>query len=230
MFERDLISQHHVDMHIANKVAKAESVPHFQKFSQHRQLNFASLLLLEYIFFIIFFFTLLGVLIFFFIKLSNNSNNMNIKLGRTSTNFVKVLCSLSFFLSMSLLFLYLYLYIHVLAFYNNNMLNNKFFFIPNISFLGFNFTIDFFGAVILLISYFVGLLSFLALDNKFFFKNVKYFFFLNIFVFIIFFYVTSNNILILFLFYELLLIPSFLLIFYISPSRKSTQASLYFVI
>ena len=56
------------------------------------------------------------------------------------------------------------------------------------------------------------------------------FFFLNIFVLIVFLFVSTNNVLLMFLLYELLLVPSFLLVFYISPSRKSTQASLYFVI
>jgi len=98
------------------------------------------------------------------------------------------------------------------------------------SFFGFAFFIDFFGIIILFISYFVGLLSFLALDNKFFNKNIRYVFFLNIFVLIVFLFVSTNNVLLMFLLYELLLVPSFLLVFYISPSRKSTQASLYFVI
>jgi len=84
--------------------------------------------------------------------------------------------------------------------------------------------------VLLMIAYFVGFLSFLALDNKLYFKNIKFLFFLNIFVLIVFFYVSTNNILILFIFYEFLLIPSFLLVFYLSPSRKAIQASLYFVI
>jgi len=33
-----------------------------------------------------------------------------------------------------------------------------------------------------------------------------------------------------FLFYELLLVPSFLIVYFISPSRRAVQASLYFLI
>ena len=39
-----------------------------------------------------------------------------------------------------------------------------------------------------------------------------------------------TNIIIFFLFYELLLLPSFLLVYFVSPSRRAIQASLYFVI
>jgi len=84
--------------------------------------------------------------------------------------------------------------------------------------------------MIVIIAYIVGLLSFLALDNKLYWKNIKLINYLNVFILIVFFYVTTNNMLLLFLFYEFLLIPSFLLVYFLSPSRKSTQASLYFVI
>ena len=131
---------------------------------------------------------------------------------------------------MSLAFLYSYVYLFWLVKVNSKFINHTFLFIPMHSFFGFTFFIDFFGIIILFISYFVGLLSFLALDNKFFNKNIRYIFFLNIFVLIVFLFVATNNVLIIFLLYELLLVPSFLLVFFISPSRKSTQASLYFVI
>ncbi len=54
--------------------------------------------------------------------------------------------------------------------------------------------------------------------------------YLNIFVLIVYFFVFSDNLLVLFIFYELLLIPSFLLVYFIAPSRRAVQASLYFVI
>ena len=50
------------------------------------------------------------------------------------------------------------------------------------------------------------------------------------FIIIVYFYVFSTNILLFFLFYELLLIPSFLVVYFISPSRRAIQASLYFLI
>ena len=182
------------------------------------------LILLDYVAYTIFFFTFFVILIFSFFKKSNKNLNF------FSMNLLKVVCLTSFFLSMSLAFLYSYVYLFWLVKVNSKFINHTFLFIPMHSFFGFTFFIDFFGIIILFISYFVGLLSFLALDNKFFNKNIRYIFFLNIFVLIVFLFVATNNVLIIFLLYELLLVPSFLLVFYISPSRKSTQASLYFVI
>ncbi|MCB1713234.1 MAG: hypothetical protein KDH96_12420, partial [Candidatus Riesia sp.] len=40
----------------------------------------------------------------------------------------------------------------------------------------------------------------------------------------------TNNIIFFFLFYELLLLPSFLLVYNVSQARRAIQASLYFVI
>ena len=53
---------------------------------------------------------------------------------------------------------------------------------------------------------------------------------MNMFIIVVYFYVFSTNLLLFFLFYELLLIPSFLIVYYISPSRRAIQASLYFLI
>jgi len=53
---------------------------------------------------------------------------------------------------------------------------------------------------------------------------------LNSFIIVVFFYVFSTNLLLFFLFYELLMIPSFLIVYFVSPSRRAIQASLYFLI
>ena len=50
------------------------------------------------------------------------------------------------------------------------------------------------------------------------------------FILIVYFYVFSTNLLLFFLFYELLMIPSFLVVYFVSPSRRAIQASLYFLI
>lgn len=172
--------------------------------------------------------TVLAVLIFSFSK-SKNSQNLNPE----STNLLKILCSISFLISMGLLFFCLYFYLIFLLKFNNNLFLNNIIKVSPFTFKSnydFYINFDFFGTIILLIAYFVGFLSFLALDNKMFSKNIKYFFFLNLFIIIVFFFITSNNILNIFLLYEFLLIPSFLLVFFLSPGRKSTQASLYFII
>ena len=50
------------------------------------------------------------------------------------------------------------------------------------------------------------------------------------FIIVVYFYVFSTNLLIFFLFYEFLLVPSFLIVYFVSPSRRAIQASLYFLI
>lgn len=179
-------------------------------------------------FYFLLFVTASVVLTFAFSESKSNQNQII-----TSTNLLKALCAVSFLISMGFLIICFYYYLVFLFKLNNNFYINSMFKVRPFNYkssydASINF--DFFGMVILLISYFVGLLSFLALDNKIFSKNMKYFFFLNLFIIIVFFFVTSNNILTIFLLYEFLLIPSFLLVFFISPGRKSTQASLYFII
>lgn len=52
----------------------------------------------------------------------------------------------------------------------------------------------------------------------------------NFFVIIVYLYVSVSNLLVFFLLYECLLIPSFLFVYFVSPSRRAIQASLYFII
>lgn len=100
-----------------------------------------------------------------------------------------------------------------------------------INFLFINYTInyDLFGLVIQFIGLFVGYLSYIVLDTRFFFKNIKYLTMFTIFSLIVILFTTTNNIIMFFLYYELLLLPSFLLVFHVSQSRRASQASLYFI-
>ena len=138
-------------------------------------------------------------------------------------------------LSLSFIVYTLFVY-NYYVYYNNNscyMVFSNYNIVPKVFqkfFFFFELSIDLFGIVILFLSYFVGILSLLALDTRIFWKNMKYLFFLNYFILLVFFFVFSTNILLFFLFYELLLVPSFLVVYFISPSRRSIQASLYFLI
>ena len=113
-------------------------------------------------------------------------------------------------------------------FINNNFLNLPGGFgLDNIS---LNLSLDFFGLILLTLAYIVGFISILALDTRLYFKNIKYIFAFNTFILIVYLYVTTSNILIFFLLYECLLLPSFLFVYFVSPSRRAIQASLYFII
>lgn len=94
----------------------------------------------------------------------------------------------------------------------------------------YNYTLDSFGLVIQFVGIIVGYLSYLVLDTRFFYKNVKYLSIFSLFSIVVILFTTTNNMLFFFLFYELLLLPAFLLVYFLSQARRATQASLYFVI
>lgn len=193
--------------------------------SSYQSLYFFSIFILKYLFLFIFLLTLLAILVFTFSKITPIQN-----MKTSSLLILKFLCLGSYFLSMFYLFIYIYIFNFIIVELNNYYYSNDYIINPYYNFFNIEVSLDFFGMVLLTIAYIVGLLSFLALDNKLYWKNIKFMFYLNIFVLIVFFYVTTNNLLVLFIFYEFLLIPSFLLVYFLSPSRKAIQASLYFVI
>ena len=101
----------------------------------------------------------------------------------------------------------------------------------NILVLGnFNFSFELFGLIFILLAYLVGVISFLALDTRLYWKNIRFIFVCNLLVLIVVLFASVNDILLFFLLYEALLLPSFLFVYFISPSRRSTQASIYFLI
>ena len=135
-----------------------------------------------------------------------------------------IYCKFSYNYSLFIFSSYLYTF-------NSIELYNYDFFFKNLpSVFKTQLTIDLFGLVLLLLAYIIGFISVLVLDTRFFWKNNKYLYYFNIFLIIVYLYVTVSNILLFFILYELLLIPSFLIIYFLSTSRRSIQASIYFVI
>lgn len=94
----------------------------------------------------------------------------------------------------------------------------------------FYFSIDLFGLFILFLAYIIGFFSLMALDTRLYWKNIGYYFSFNTFTIVVFLLTSTTNVVIFFLLYECLLIPSFLFVYFVSPSRRAIQASLYFVI
>ena len=202
---------------------------------------FYSKILFELNIYFIFFNIFFLIICFYFINYKNYFNFLKNEV------FLKVLkywsiysLLISFFLFLFSFYFYLnYIYLNYFLFLNAN-----FFYLPNLilfsniffyNFLCFNWikinlTLDFFGFIILFLAYIVGFLSLLALDTRLYWRTYKYYLIFNIFILIVIFYVTVTNLILFFLFYELLLLPSFLFVYFISPSRRAIQASIYFVI
>lgn len=111
---------------------------------------------------------------------------------------------------------------------NNSNINFILYNIPNT--LNLNISLDFFGFVLITLAYIVGVISLLTLDSRLYWNNIRYLLTFNLFLIIVYIYATVSNILIFFMCYEFLLLPSFLIVYFVSPSRRAIQASLYFVI
>jgi len=97
-------------------------------------------------------------------------------------------------------------------------------------FFFFKFTPDLFGLLLNILALFVGYISFISLDTRIYFLHTKLLLICSFLLFCIFLYTLSNDILFFFILYESLLIPSFLIVYVLSPNRRGVQASLYFLI
>ena len=175
--------------------------------------------------------TFFAYLIYFFSYINQYQNLIKYD---TLYNLINVILTLSLGLSYIFFIFFLYFFYSYFTSTNSYTIFSTYQLVPtvylNFFLFWFEFSVDFFGLILLFLAYFVGILSLFALDNIIFCKNIKYLFSLNAFLIVVFFYVFSTNLLLFFLFYEFLLIPSFLIVYFVSPSRRAIQASLYFLI
>lgn len=157
----------------------------------------------------------------------------------SSSNFVKllliILILVSFFINCFIFWLFIKsFYSNVNFFLYSNLFNynlNIFTFkIPLSSLWSIKFSVEFFGFIFILLAYIVGFISFMALDTRLYWKNIRFMFICNFLILVIYLFTIVNDLLLLFLFYESMLIPSFLFVYYISPYKRGIQASLYFLI
>ena len=143
-----------------------------------------------------------------------------------------ILCSLG----CSFIFFLITLYFYLEFFLKSTTLNtlDVIYIYPSLSFLwttlGLELSLDFFGFILLLLAYLAGIFSLIALDSRFLYRNINHVIYINIFTTIVFMYVLTNNLLYLFLFYEFLLLPSVIIVYFMSPSRRAVQVCLYFII
>ena len=166
-------------------------------------------------------------MLFFLKNLKKKNENIN--------NIIKYLLLLSilisFFLFCLILFFYLkYVNLNINNILYNNFLNFIFIKIPLNIYIFKKTNIEFFGLIFIFIAYIVGFISFLALDTRIFFKNLKFMFICNFLLIVIVLFSVVNDFLLMFLFYEGMLIPSFLFVYYVSPYKRGVQGALYFLI
>lgn len=178
----------------------------------------------------------ISIIVFYFSKKNNFfkliKNFDNIFILRLILLSTVLISFFIFFLSFLIFLKFYYSLIYIYLFGSFNFIYNDIFFLKIPIFLNiFNkFSIEFFGFIFIILAYIVGFLSFLALDTRLFWKNIKFIFICNILILIIYLYTIVNDILLLFILYECMLIPSFLFIYFVSPYKRGIQASLYFLI
>lgn len=193
--------------------------------------------LFEYNIFFILFSSVFCILLNYFMNIYSFENLNKVKF--IINNLIKYFLLFILFLSFFINILTFIIFIKIIIINSNNLIYYGFY--NNFSnliclkiFLNFflfkKLSIEFFGLIFIVLAYIVGFISYLALDTRIFWKNIKFMFTCNFLVIIIFFFVTVNDFLLLFLFYECLLIPSFLFVYYVSPYKRGVQGSLYFLI
>ena len=92
------------------------------------------------------------------------------------------------------------------------------------------FAINLYGYIIIFLALFIGFFALLVSENKVKAANLNFLFYFNYFLLVVYLFVSINDILGLFICYELLVLPSFFFVYFISYTRKALQASLYFII
>lgn len=202
---------------------------------------FLSKYFLQLNFYFLFFIIFISAIVFY---LSKYFNLQYFYRNSSSLNFLRLFLIGGLIVSFLIHCVTFWLYSNMIYYFISFNISDNYFVIPNLNyfyklnflnlfdFSVFNlyFSMDFFGFILLFLAYIVGIISILALDTRLYWKNIKYLFSFNIFALIVYLYVSVTNLVFFFLLYEFLLIFSFFFVFFVSPSRRAIQASLYFVI
>lgn len=128
---------------------------------------------------------------------------------------------IKFFISIIivLLIIILYFYINYLILFNSSTYNIT----------SYTLKINFLGYSLLITGVLVGFFIFFLSDSRIFFKNTLTIFIFILFFILIWFFINETSYINLFFIYELFLLPSFYLVYSISPNRRSIPISIYFL-
>lgn len=138
---------------------------------------------------------------------------MQLRVFTNIKNSITLLNSFLFIvLTLSCVLSYEYL-VYLYYFSNINLFNN----------------INLFGLSLFITGVWVGLVILFISDVRTFFYKLFSLFFFLFFLVLIYFFITETNYLMVFIYYELFLLPSFYLVYWVSPNRRSIIASIYFL-
>lgn len=118
---------------------------------------------------ILLFGSIFSYIIYFF---SYKNQYQNIIKNDSVYNLIKLLLLITLGISFLLFTIFLYKYFYYFLSINNYYIYSSYVIVPdiyiNLYFSLFEFSVDFFGIILLFLAYFVGILSLLALDNRIF--------------------------------------------------------------
>lgn len=178
------------------------------------------------LFFYLFIFGYFFFFIFFYLFIFKNKYNFKNNFFFFFFKFLIMIFGLMFFWS---LLIYHYYYLLILNINNSSLIWGLNLFSLNFLFF-IKFSPDFFGLILLLIAILVGFISFFTLDTRILYTNASTFFLCYILLFFVCIYSFCTDIIFFFLCYEGLLLPSFWLVYFLSPNRRGIQASIYFLL
>lgn len=99
----------------------------------------------------------------------------------------------------------------------------------SIDFFFLEASVDLFGLVLVFLAYLVGFFSLCSLDTRYEGGDYRLYLYFNILIVAVYIYVLASNLFLFFLAYEMLLLPAFFFVYYMSVSKNATQAALYFL-
>lgn len=155
------------------------------------------------------------------------------KLNQINTlpSIMKFWLPISFFIGFFLQLTNLYLFLTRLAWDALNLEHSSVsYIIPYLNLQCSFLSLDLFGCALITLAYVVGFLSLFNFNDKIFWVNLNQSLIFNYFIVVVILFVCCDNTYLFFILYELLLLPSFVLVYYNSPNKKGLQASLYFLI
>lgn len=124
------------------------------------------------------------------------------------------LVNILFFCVLTISCVFAYEYISYLYYFNDLNLFND---------------VNLFGLSLFITGVWIGLVILFISDVRTFFKKFISLLYFLFFLILIYFFITETNYMMVFIYYELFLLPSFYLVYWLSPNRRSIIASIYFL-
>lgn len=184
--------------------------------------------------FLIYFILFILTSVYFFINLFKNNFNYtkNINFNYISKKLYFLSFILSFFFTIIIFILFYKNLLNDTYIYNNNFKFEESYSLIDYTYLfkKLKLNIDIYGLIILLIAHFVAIISYSLLMKKSYWFSYKYIYICNFIILIIYIFTSTSDIITFFIAYELLLLPSILFIYYISPINSSLYACIHFLV